>query len=78
MKKLPEITMKDWLEAEKLMLQKAIPARPKGSVTVNEYSMARGCSETNAARILRNMAAQGLATRQQWHDNKWVYFLNKK
>ena len=80
MKKLPEITMKDWLEAEELYRSQrnAPPPQPKGSVTVKQFAELTGYMGTQGARTLREMVKSGMARREKWNGSSYVYFLNKK
>lgn len=80
MKKLPEITMNDWLEAEQTMKRENIPPRPEG-ITVDEYAQARCASVVTARRILLDLFRSGKATRARWCNGNqsgvYVYQLKK-
>lgn len=82
MKKLPEITMTDWINAEAEMKNASCQSRPPGSITPQEYSEARGCGKENAQKLLREMVEAGLATRQKWYNGvsgtRYLYLLKTK
>ena len=78
MKKLPDITMKDWLAAEKEVAAASIPVKPKDAITSDDFAALKGCSQNQASDVLRRMTKLGLARREKWYHGRYVYFLNKK
>ncbi len=81
-KKLPEITMSDWLQAESEMKVAARQPRPPGSITPDEFAVVRGVGRANAQKILKEMCEAGMATRQKWNNGmsgtRYLYMLNPK
>ncbi len=80
MKKLPEITLNEWLEAEEVVRRSRIIPKPDG-FTSEEYARARGCTIPTARRYLLDMLHTGLATRIKWHNGNqggvFVYQLKR-
>lgn len=83
-KKLPELTMNDWLEAEREMKRAAQQPRPPGSITPDEYAAIRGVGRANAQKILKEMCEcdPPRATRQKWNNGmsgtRYIYQLKGK
>ena len=80
MKKLPDITMKDWLDAEaQYQAQcKVKPPQPKGSITVEQFAEMKGIKYSRARSILCEMMESGAVSRKSWYGSRWVYVLQKK
>jgi hypothetical protein len=77
--KVPQITMKDWMEAEaKVMAERGPDPLPDGAMTSLVYAEERKCSASKARKILKDMAAMGLARRVRYGGNGYYYLLEKK
>jgi hypothetical protein len=81
MKRVPEITVDDWLKAEEEVRIKG-EAKPKGSITVEEYSKMRQLSPSRSQTILNIMCKAGVARCERWANGtngcRKVYWLVKK
>jgi hypothetical protein len=82
MKKLPEITVSEWLDAEKELVDRKGEIKPAGSVTCNEYGDLMKISSCHARKRLGDMVKEGMATSQRWrngtHGCRMVYILKPK
>lgn len=77
MKKLPDITLNDWLEAEQ-SAGLAERARPKNSVTIEEFAKLTGRRYRTAQTALKALVDLGFATREHWYGHRNFYVLTKK
>ena len=82
MKKLPEISVSEWMDAERELKQLSIDPQPKGSVTVEQFATMTKRSIPQARKILGYMKKAGIATSQPWRNGNSglcnVYFLKSK
>ncbi len=84
MKKLPEITMAEWMEAEERVFNNRFAPQPEGSLTAEQYAERTSRSPSQARKVLMELIKAGEAERRIWRAgsggkaNVFVYFLKKK